>query len=33
MAVCVVGRVRDCVRGILTKDIVAVVGTELWMSP
>ena len=24
MAACVVGRVRDCVRWILTKDIVAV---------
>ena len=33
MAACVVGRVRDCVRWILTKDIVAVVGIELWMSP
>ena len=32
MAACVVGRVRDCVRWILTKDIVAVVGIELWMS-
>ena len=32
-AACVVGRVRDCVRWILTKDIVAVVGIELWMSP
>ena len=26
-------RVRDCVRWILMKDIVAVVGIELWMSP
>ncbi len=33
MAACVVGRVRDCVCWILTKDIVAVVGIELWMSP
>ena len=33
MAACVVGRVRDCVRWILTKDIIAVVGIELWMSP
>ena len=33
MAACVVGRVRDCVRWILTKDIVAVVGIELWMTP
>ena len=33
MAACVVGRVRDCVFCILTKDIVAVVGIEHWMSP
>ena len=33
MAADVVGRVRDCVRCLLTKDIVAVVGIELWMSP
>ena len=32
MAACVVGRKRDCVRWILTKDIVVVVGIELWMS-
>ena len=33
MAACVVGRVRDCVPWILTKDIVTVEGIELWMSP
>ena len=33
MAARVVGRVRDCVRWILTKDIVADVGIELWMLP
>ena len=33
MAACVVGSVRDYVRWILTKDIVAVVGIELWVSP
>ena len=33
MAACVVGLVRDCVFVFLTKDIVAVVGIELWMSP
>ena len=32
MAACIVGRVRDCIRCVLTKD-VAVVGIELWMSP
>ena len=33
MAACVIGRVRVCVRCILTKDNVVVVGIELWMSP
>ena len=33
MAAYVVGHVRECARWILTKDIVAVVGIELWMSP